>query len=292
MSRSPTERFCSGSIRPVPAPEHQPDLPRHDPSGTARGRAEPGRHLHDVMGNFPPAGVRQDRNRSIQRSAGLLLVRVLRALDGDQQADEVVVWVEQGGFGAAAAAPVARQLLSQWFYGNRGPFPGGVLEDAMSTVPTPIRTAEAPAEARPRTVFTFDPLLPARRARTGRVLADHAQGRDPQRCPRAPALLRRAPGDLRRDRAAAGGAADADRLLAAARVQAVPVRADDRPERGRVRHARDSRPAPLDPAAVPAVPGVGVREDPAGRVRSPRSRSTGPAGCTSAVRPRGSCCWR
>jgi rod shape determining protein RodA len=31
----------------------------------------------------------------------------------------------------------------------------------MSTVPavTPIRTAEAPAEARPRTVFTFDPLL-------------------------------------------------------------------------------------------------------------------------------------
>ncbi len=34
----------------------------------------------------------------------------------------VVVTVEQGGFGAQAAAPVARQMLSQWFYGKRGQF--------------------------------------------------------------------------------------------------------------------------------------------------------------------------
>ncbi len=38
---------------------------------------------------------------------------------------EVVVWVEQGGFGAMAAAPAARQILSQWFFGNRGPFKVG-----------------------------------------------------------------------------------------------------------------------------------------------------------------------
>ena len=37
----------------------------------------------------------------------------------------VVVTVEQGGFGAAAAAPAARQILSQWFYGQRGPFKAG-----------------------------------------------------------------------------------------------------------------------------------------------------------------------
>jgi penicillin-binding protein 2 len=37
----------------------------------------------------------------------------------------VVVWVEQGGFGAVAAAPVARQILSQWFYGNPGKFVAG-----------------------------------------------------------------------------------------------------------------------------------------------------------------------
>jgi penicillin-binding protein 2 len=34
----------------------------------------------------------------------------------------VVVTVEQGGFGAQAAAPAARQILSQWFFGNRGKF--------------------------------------------------------------------------------------------------------------------------------------------------------------------------
>jgi penicillin-binding protein 2 len=34
----------------------------------------------------------------------------------------VVVTVEQGGFGAQAAAPAARQILSQWFFGKRGKF--------------------------------------------------------------------------------------------------------------------------------------------------------------------------
>jgi penicillin-binding protein 2 len=37
----------------------------------------------------------------------------------------VVVKVEQGGFGAVAAAPVARQILSQWFFGNPGQFVAG-----------------------------------------------------------------------------------------------------------------------------------------------------------------------
>jgi penicillin-binding protein 2 len=37
----------------------------------------------------------------------------------------VVVTVEQGGFGAVGAAPVARQLLSQWFFGNKGAYTPG-----------------------------------------------------------------------------------------------------------------------------------------------------------------------
>ncbi|HLH65950.1 MAG TPA: penicillin-binding transpeptidase domain-containing protein [Solirubrobacteraceae bacterium] len=37
----------------------------------------------------------------------------------------VVVWVEKGGFGAVAAAPVARQILSQWFFGRPGPYIAG-----------------------------------------------------------------------------------------------------------------------------------------------------------------------
>jgi penicillin-binding protein 2 len=37
----------------------------------------------------------------------------------------VVVTVEQGGFGAVGAAPVARQILSQWFFGNKGAYVAG-----------------------------------------------------------------------------------------------------------------------------------------------------------------------
>jgi len=37
----------------------------------------------------------------------------------------VVVHVEQGGFGAVAAAPVARQILSQWFFSKPGPYVAG-----------------------------------------------------------------------------------------------------------------------------------------------------------------------
>jgi penicillin-binding protein 2 len=37
----------------------------------------------------------------------------------------VVVHVEQGGFGAVAAAPVAREILSQWFFGKAGKYVAG-----------------------------------------------------------------------------------------------------------------------------------------------------------------------
>ncbi|MFZ0039898.1 MAG: penicillin-binding protein 2 [Solirubrobacteraceae bacterium] len=37
----------------------------------------------------------------------------------------VVVWVEKGGFGAVGAAPVAREILSQWFFGKPGPYTAG-----------------------------------------------------------------------------------------------------------------------------------------------------------------------
>jgi penicillin-binding protein 2 len=37
----------------------------------------------------------------------------------------VVVTVQQGGFGAVAAAPVAREILSQWFFGNPGKYVAG-----------------------------------------------------------------------------------------------------------------------------------------------------------------------
>jgi penicillin-binding protein 2 len=41
----------------------------------------------------------------------------------------VVVWVQGGGFGAIGAAPVARQILSQWYYGKPGPWVEGNSQD-------------------------------------------------------------------------------------------------------------------------------------------------------------------
>ena len=38
---------------------------------------------------------------------------------------EIVVWVEGGGFGDTAAAPVARQMLNQWFTGSPGKYTAG-----------------------------------------------------------------------------------------------------------------------------------------------------------------------
>ncbi|MDQ2895909.1 MAG: penicillin-binding transpeptidase domain-containing protein, partial [Actinomycetota bacterium] len=40
----------------------------------------------------------------------------------------VIVHVEQGGFGAVAAAPVARQILNQWFFGTPGPYVAGTSQ--------------------------------------------------------------------------------------------------------------------------------------------------------------------
>jgi penicillin-binding protein 2 len=37
----------------------------------------------------------------------------------------IVVTVEQGSFGDIAAAPVARQMLNQWFLGKRGSYKAG-----------------------------------------------------------------------------------------------------------------------------------------------------------------------
>lgn len=41
----------------------------------------------------------------------------------------IVVWVQGGGFGAVAAAPVARQMLSQWFLGKPGAYVAGTSSD-------------------------------------------------------------------------------------------------------------------------------------------------------------------
>lgn len=87
--------------------------------------SQPGGTSADVMGNFPQqvygkTGTAQYNN---QNDYSWYVCFVPQSATGKPIV--VVVWVEQGGFGAVAAAPVARQILSQWFYGKPGPFVAG-----------------------------------------------------------------------------------------------------------------------------------------------------------------------
>ena len=133
-----------------------------DPPGPARGRLAAGRHLGRRVGQLPRAGLRQDRHRPVHRDGQVEHDYAWYACFVPATATSkpivVVVTVEQGGFGAVAAAPVARQILSQWFFGKPGPYTAGSLDDAVSAHrrSPPPRRPVAPRAAR---CLLFDPLL-------------------------------------------------------------------------------------------------------------------------------------
>jgi penicillin-binding protein 2 len=79
---------------------------------------------YDVMGNFPmkvygKTGTAQYLNQPDYAWYACFVV------DNTNKPIVVVVHVEKGGFGDVAAAPVARQILSQWFYGTPGKYVAG-----------------------------------------------------------------------------------------------------------------------------------------------------------------------
>jgi penicillin-binding protein 2 len=78
----------------------------------------------DVMGNFPmkvygKTGTAQYSNQPDYAWYACFVV------DNTNKPIVVVVHVEKGGFGDIAAAPVARQILSQWFLGKSGKYVAG-----------------------------------------------------------------------------------------------------------------------------------------------------------------------
>ena len=78
----------------------------------------------DVMGNFPmkvygKTGTAQYTNQPDYAWYACFVI------DNTDKPIVVVVHVEKGGFGDVAAAPVARQILSQWFYGKPGKYVAG-----------------------------------------------------------------------------------------------------------------------------------------------------------------------
>jgi penicillin-binding protein 2 len=85
----------------------------------------PGGTSDDVMGNFPQQVYGKTGTAQYTGQQDYSWYVCFVPASATSRPIEVVVWVEQGGFGAQAAAPAARQILSQWFYGNRGPFQVG-----------------------------------------------------------------------------------------------------------------------------------------------------------------------
>ncbi len=91
----------------------------HDAAQTSGGTSD------DVMGNFPQQVYGKTGTAQYTGQSDYSWYACFVPDTATKTPIVVVVWVEQGGFGAQAAAPAARQILSQWFYGNRGPFQVG-----------------------------------------------------------------------------------------------------------------------------------------------------------------------
>jgi penicillin-binding protein 2 len=86
----------------------------------------------DVMGNFPEpvygkTGTAQTPVNGVETDQAWYACYV--PATATSKPIVVVVTVEKGGYGAVAAAPVARQILSQWFYGKPGPYTAGTSTD-------------------------------------------------------------------------------------------------------------------------------------------------------------------
>ena len=93
--------------------------------GLRDAASQPGGTSYDVMGNFPEqvygkTGTAQYTNQNDYSWYACFVPRTATT-----KPIVVVVHVERGGFGDIAAAPVARQILSQWFFGKPGAYTAG-----------------------------------------------------------------------------------------------------------------------------------------------------------------------
>jgi penicillin-binding protein 2 len=85
----------------------------------------PGGTSFDVMGTFPKPVYGKTGTAQYNNQQDYSWYACFVPPSATSTPITVVVWVEQGGFGAVAAAPVARQILSQWFFRNPGKFIAG-----------------------------------------------------------------------------------------------------------------------------------------------------------------------
>ncbi|HWD85077.1 MAG TPA: penicillin-binding transpeptidase domain-containing protein [Solirubrobacteraceae bacterium] len=98
-------------------------------TGLREAASQSGGTSADVMGNFPKpvygkTGTAQYFPNGVEHDYAWYSCFVPASATG--KPIEVTVWVENGGFGDVAAAPVARQILSQWFFNKPGAYKSGI----------------------------------------------------------------------------------------------------------------------------------------------------------------------
>jgi penicillin-binding protein 2 len=94
-------------------------------AGLRAAASQPGGTSADVMGSFPEQVYGKTGTAQYANQQDYSWYASFVPDWATHKPIVVVVWVEQGGFGAVAAAPVAREILSQWFFGNRGKYVAG-----------------------------------------------------------------------------------------------------------------------------------------------------------------------
>ncbi|HET9720734.1 MAG TPA: penicillin-binding transpeptidase domain-containing protein, partial [Solirubrobacteraceae bacterium] len=97
-------------------------------AGLRAAASQPGGTSADVMGTFPKpvyakTGTAQYFESGIEHDYAWYACFV--PASDTSKPIVVVTWVENGGYGDVAAAPVARQMLSQWFFSKPGTFKSG-----------------------------------------------------------------------------------------------------------------------------------------------------------------------
>jgi penicillin-binding protein 2 len=94
-------------------------------SGLRAAASQPGGTSYDVMGNFPQQVYGKTGTAQYNGQSDYAWYACFVPASATSKPIVVVVWVEKGGFGDVGAAPVARQILSQWFYGKPGAYVTG-----------------------------------------------------------------------------------------------------------------------------------------------------------------------
>jgi penicillin-binding protein 2 len=94
-------------------------------NGLHQAAQSPGGTSDDVMGNFPKPVYGKTGSAQYTNQPDYAWYACFVPASATTKPIVVIVDVERGGFGDVAAAPVARAILSEWFFGNPGKYRAG-----------------------------------------------------------------------------------------------------------------------------------------------------------------------